>query len=61
MQVDTELDATLTPLVEALETIISVQRHLHPIMIEQLKEKMRVRREPLERTRERLKSLKWLV
>ena len=60
MQVGTELEATLTPLVEALETIISVQRHLHPIMIEQLKEKMRVRWEPLEKSRERLKSSEWL-
>ena len=37
------LDAALTPLIEALEAMISVQRYLHPSMIGQLKEKLRSR------------------
>ena len=31
------LDAALTPLIEALEAMISVQRYLHPSMIGQLR------------------------
>jgi len=53
------LDAALTPLIEALEAMISVQRYLHPSMIGQLKEKLRSRQEPLVVSRERLASFDW--
>ena len=59
MAVRSELDTVLTPLIEALETMIAVQRYLHPIMIDQLKGKLSVRKEPLEVARERLAALDW--
>ena len=53
------LDAALTPLIEALETMISVQRYLHPSMIDQLKEKLRSRQGPLVVARKGLGSFDW--
>ena len=53
----TELDACLQPLLESLETLLAIQRHLNPIFLNQLKEKSTACAVPLRKGRNRLVEL----
>ena len=51
------LDGCLQPLLESLDTLLAIQRHLNPVFLKQLKEKATVRAAPLEEGREALAAL----
>lgn len=44
----TQIETQLEPLLVALNSLMSVQRHLHPVLIDQLKEKISARLTPLK-------------
>ena len=52
-----ELDACLQPLLESLETLLAIQRHLNPVFLNQLKEKATALAAPLRAGRDRLVEL----
>ena len=47
----TEIETRIEPLLAALSSLMAVQRHLHPVLIDQLKEKISVHKAPLEEAR----------
>ena len=51
------LDGCLQPLLESLNTLLAIQRHLNPVFLNQLKEKATVRAAPLQEGREALAAL----
>ena len=51
------LDGCLQPLLESLDTLLAIQRHLNPVFLNQLKEKATVRAAPLQEGREALAAL----
>ncbi|MEC8174877.1 MAG: hypothetical protein VX090_16035, partial [Pseudomonadota bacterium] len=51
------LDGCLQPLLESLDTLLAIQRHLNPVFLNQLKEKATVRAAPLEEGRKALAEL----
>ena len=51
------LDGCLQPLLESLDTLLAIQRHLNPVFLKQLKKKATVRAAPLQEGREALAAL----
>ena len=53
----TELDECLQPLLESLDTLLAIQRHLNPVFLNQLKEQAATRAAPLNEGRELMLEL----
>ena len=47
----TEIETRIEPLLAALNSLLAVQRYLHPVLIDQLKEKVSVHKAPLKEAR----------
>ena len=55
----TEIETRIEPLLAALNSLMGVQRHLHPVLIDQLKEKVSVHKAPLEEARRGTTESEW--
>ncbi len=53
------LDSAIPPLLATLDTLLAVQRYLHPALVGQLKEKLSARVEALQDAGERLTAAAW--
>lgn len=54
-----EIETRLEPLLAALNSLMAVQRYLHPVLIDQLKEKVSARLAPLEEARRLTAEGEW--
>jgi phospholipase/carboxylesterase len=54
-----DIETRLEPLLAALKSLLGVQRHLHPVLINQLKEKVSTRLAPLEDARRLIAENEW--
>ena len=54
-----DIETRLEPLLAALKSLLGVQRHLHPVLIDQLKEKVSTRLAPLEDARRLIAENEW--